>query len=195
MRVNLLQTGQRFAVSGFTDCINCNTPIPLQKTSMDNDPLTSAILHETFMRHALREAEAALAEDEVPIGAVVVRDGQVIAAAHNGREQLRDPTAHAEMIAITQAAAAMGDWRLEGCTLYVTLEPCPMCAGAIVLARLPRVVYGAADPKAGAAQSLFHLLDDPRLNHRAETISGVLAAECGEMLTRFFTRKRSEGKK
>ncbi|MEX2092628.1 MAG: nucleoside deaminase, partial [Pirellulales bacterium] len=101
-----------------------------------------------YMRLALREAEAAAAEDEVPIGAVIVRAGRVIAAAHNQREQLHDPTAHAEMIAITQAAGALGDWRLEGCTLYVTLEPCPMCAGAIVLARVPRVVYGAADPKA-----------------------------------------------
>jgi tRNA(adenine34) deaminase len=111
------------------------------------------------------------------------------------REQLHDPTAHAEMIAITQAAAALGDWRLERCTLYVTLEPCPMCAGAIVLARLPRVIYGAADPKAGAAQSLFHLLDDPRLNHRAEVVAGVLADECGEILSRFFEQKRREGKK
>ena len=144
------------------------------------------------MRLALREAQAALDEDEVPIGAVIVRDGQVIASAHNQREQLHDPTAHAEMIAITQAAAALGDWRLERCTLYVTLEPCPMCAGAIVLARIPPVVYGAADPKAGAAQSLFRLLDDPRLNHRAEVVAGVLADECGEILSRFFEQKRRE---
>jgi tRNA(adenine34) deaminase len=195
MPVKRLLPLQCSAMWGFAGRNNCNAfPIP-RTTSMDDDPPFSAISHQTFMRQALREAEAALAEDEVPIGAVVVRDGQVIAAAHNGREQLRDPTAHAEMIAITQAAAAVGDWRLEGCTLYVTLEPCPMCAGAIVLARLPRVVYGAADPKAGAAQSLFRLLDDPRLNHRAEVIPGVLAAECGEILTRFFARKRSQGKK
>jgi tRNA(adenine34) deaminase len=147
------------------------------------------------MRLALREAEAAAAEDEVPIGAVILRGGQVIASAHNQREQLRDPTAHAEMIAITQAAGVLGDWRLEGCTLYVTLEPCPMCAGAIVLARIPRVVYGAADPKAGAAQSLFQLLDDARLNHRAEVTAGVLAEECGALLTRFFEQKRKQGKK
>jgi tRNA(adenine34) deaminase len=147
------------------------------------------------MRLALREAEAAAAEDEVPIGAVILRGGQVIAAAHNQREQLRDPTAHAEMIAITQAAGVLGDWRLEGCTLYVTLEPCPMCAGAIVLARIPRVVYGAADPKAGAAQSLFQLLSDARLNHRAEVTAGVLAEECGKLLSRFFEQKRREGKK
>jgi tRNA(adenine34) deaminase len=150
---------------------------------------------EHFMRLALREAEAAGAEDEVPIGAVIVHAGRVIAAAHNQREQLHDPTAHAEMIAITQAAGVLGDWRLEGCTLYVTLEPCPMCAGAIVLARVPRVVYGAADPKAGAAQSLYQLLSDSRLNHRAEVTSSVLAQECGAILTRFFEQKRREGKK
>jgi tRNA(adenine34) deaminase len=152
--------------------------------------------HEEFMRHALREAQAALAEDEVPIGAVVVYsdptgEQRVIGAAHNQREQLRDPTAHAEMIAITQAAQALNNWRLERCTLYVTLEPCPMCAGAIVLARMQRVVYGAADPKAGAATTLYHILDDPRLNHRAEVISGVLAKECGEILSRFFKQKRN----
>jgi tRNA(adenine34) deaminase len=156
--------------------------------------------HEEFMRRALREAEAALAEDEVPIGAVIVYDdptnnsSRVIAAAHNQREQLRDPTAHAEMIAITQAAQALNNWRLEHCTLYVTLEPCPMCAGAIVLARMPRVVYGAADPKAGAATTLFQLLDDPRLNHRAEVVPGVLAEQCGQILSKFFAEKRSKAK-
>jgi tRNA(adenine34) deaminase len=154
-------------------------------------------LHEEFMRQALREAQAACDEDEVPIGAVVVYEDsagdtrRVIGAAHNQREQLRDPTAHAEMIAITQAAHTLGNWRLEGCTLYVTLEPCPMCAGAIVLARIPRVVYGAADPKAGAAATLFRLLDDARLNHRAEVVAGVLAEPCGQILSQFFQRKRS----
>lgn len=147
------------------------------------------------MRRALAEALAAMAEDEVPIGAVIVREGQVIAAAHNQREQLRDPTAHAEMIAITQAAAAVGDWRLEGCTLYVTLEPCPMCAGAIVLARVPAVVYGASDPKGGAVNTLYQMLDDARLNHRAEVVAGVLADECADLLSRFFEQKRREGKK
>jgi tRNA(adenine34) deaminase len=151
--------------------------------------------HIKFMRLALAEAEAALAEDEVPIGAVIVRGGQVIAAAHNQREQLRDPTAHAEMIAITQAAAVIGDWRLADCTLYVTLEPCAMCAGAMVLARLPIVVYGAIDPKGGAVTTLYQLLDDPRLNHRAEVSRGVLAAECGDILSRFFGEKRALGKK
>jgi tRNA(adenine34) deaminase len=162
---------------------------------MIDDSITAEPSDAHFMRLALREAEAAAAEDEVPIGAVIVHQGRVIASAHNQREQLRDPTAHAEMIAITQAAGVLGDWRLEGCTLYVTLEPCPMCAGAIVLARVPRVVFGAADPKAGAAQSLYHLLDDGRLNHRAEVTAGTLAAECGSILTRFFEQKRREGKK
>jgi len=163
---------------------------------MDYDFLTAAACHENFMQQALREAQAAMKEDEVPIGAIVVYDDpisderRVIAAAHNQREQLRDPTAHAEMIAITQAAQAVGNWRLERCTLYVTLEPCPMCAGAIVLARMPRVVYGAADSKAGAAATLFRLLDDPRLNHRAEVIAGVLAEPCGQILTQFFDLKR-----
>lgn len=148
------------------------------------------------MQQALREAQRAFDEDEVPIGALIVRDDastgdrRVIGIAHNQREQLRDPTAHAEMIAITQAAQAIGNWRLDSCTLYVTLEPCPMCAGAIVLARIPRVVYGATDPKAGAVTTLYQLVGDSRLNHRAEVISGVLAESCGEILSRFFQDKR-----
>ena len=146
---------------------------------------------EGFMRQALREAEAALAQDEVPVGCVIVRDGKVIARAHNRRETLKAPTAHAEMIAITQAAAVMESWRLEGCELYVTLEPCPMCAGAIVLARLKRVVFGAADPKAGACASLMNLVQDPRLNHRVELAAGVLAPECGGILSGYFRAKRS----
>lgn len=162
---------------------------------MTIDPLIAEPDHDEFMRLALREAERALAEDEVPVGAVVVQHGRVIAAAYNQREQLRDPTAHAEMIAITQAAGTLGSWRLDECTLYVTLEPCPMCAGAIVLARLPRVVFGAADPKAGAAMSLYRLLDDGRLNHRAEVVAGVLAGPCGEILSRFFAERRLQGKK
>ncbi len=151
--------------------------------------------HDRFMRAALEEAQVAMEEDEAPVGAVLVRAGRIIARAHNQREQLRDPTAHAEMIAITQAAAAIGSWRLEDCTLYVTLEPCPMCAGAIVQARIPRVVYGAADPKAGAVHSVFRLLNDARLNHRAEVTAGVLAESCGEILTRFFQKQRRLGKK
>jgi len=151
--------------------------------------------HERYMAMALAQAQQALAADEVPVGAVIVRDGTVLAAAHNGREQLRDPTAHAEMIAITQAAAALASWRLTRCTLYVTLEPCPMCAGAILQARLSRVVYGAEDPKAGAVKSLFELLNDTRLNHRAEVEAGILAEQCGQLLTDFFTQKRLLRKK
>ena len=147
------------------------------------------------MQIALEEAQLALQEEEVPVGAAIVHDGRLIARAHNQRERLRDPTAHAEMIAITQAAESLRSWRLEGCTLYVTLEPCPMCAGAIVQARVPTVVYGAADPKAGAVDSLYQMLSDPRLNHRVETIAGVLAAPCGEILSRFFQQQRRQGKK
>jgi tRNA(adenine34) deaminase len=147
------------------------------------------------MEMALAEAEAAAGEDEVPIGAVVVSFQRgVIGRAHNQREQLLDPTAHAEMIAITQAAQALRSWRLEDCALYVTLEPCPMCAGAIVLARLPLVVYGTTDPKAGACETLYQITSDPRLNHRARVIGGVLADRCAGVLSDFFARKRKSGK-
>src|SRR5262245_15726644 len=151
--------------------------------------------HDHYMRLALAEAEVALDENEVPIGAVIIRGERVIGAGHNQRETLKDPTAHAEMIAITQAAASLGDWRLESCTLYVTLEPCPMCCGAILQARIPTVVYGAADPKAGAVDSLFRLLSDNRLNHRCEIVPGVLADDCGRLLTEFFQAQRRLGKK
>jgi tRNA(adenine34) deaminase len=146
--------------------------------------------HERWMRLALDEARAAADEDEVPVGAIVVANGRVIGSGHNQREQLADPTAHAEMIAITQAAATLGSWRLEGCTLYVTLEPCPMCAGAILQARVPAVVWGAADPKAGAVETLYRLFEDSRLNHRVEHVGHVLADDCGRILTEFFRRKR-----
>ena len=152
-------------------------------------------MHQRFMQLALQEALLAQQEDEVPVGAVIVHDGHVIASAHNQREQLRDPTAHAEMIAITQAAEAMGSWRLDGCTLYVTLEPCPMCAGAILQARMPLVVYGATDPKAGAVASLLNLLEDSRFNHQSQVIGGVLEEPCGDILTRFFQQQRRLGKK
>jgi len=152
-------------------------------------------MHEQYMKLALQEAEAAFAEEEVPVGAVIVHQGRVIARAHNQREQLHDPTAHAEMIAITQAAEALQSWRLEDCVLYVTLEPCPMCAGAILQARIPEVVYGATDPKAGAVHTLFTLLDDERLNHCCLITSGVMMDPCSEILTQFFRQQRSMGKK
>ncbi len=145
---------------------------------------------DQLMQLALDEARAALAHDDVPIGAVVVHDGGVIGRGHNRREVDQDPTAHAEVLAIRQAAAVLGSWRLEGCTLAVTLEPCAMCAGAIVLARVPTVVYGATDPKAGAAGSLMDLLDDPRLNHRCEVVRDVRAQECGDLLRDFFRARR-----
>ena len=148
-----------------------------------------------FMRQALTLAEQALAADEVPVGAVITHGGRIIGAGWNQREALQDPTAHAEMIALTQAAASLESWRLEGCTLYVTLEPCPMCAGAILQSRIARVVYGARDPKAGADDSLYRLLDDSRLNHRAEVTGGVMADQCGAILSHFFQLKRQQGKK
>jgi len=144
------------------------------------------------MRIALREAKAAASEGEVPVGAVIVHEGRLAGKAHNQVEQLRDPTAHAEMIAITQAAAALGDWRLEGCILYVTKEPCVMCAGAIVLARIPLVVWGAADPLRGGAASRFQILQNADLNHRAEHLSGVLELECRDLLQQFFRERRAE---
>ena len=147
------------------------------------------------MQMAYREAEAALKEDEVPVGAVIVYQERVIASAHNQREQLKDPTAHAEMIAITQAAESLGSWRLEGCTLYVTLEPCLMCAGAIVQARVPEIVYAASDPKAGAVDTLYQTLTDSRLNHQVQVTSGVLLEPCSAILTQFFQEKRRQGKK
>ena len=142
------------------------------------------------MRKALAEAQRAAAIGDVPVGAVLVRDGKIIGRGHNRRELDGDPVSHAEMFAIRQAAHSVGDWRLEECTLYVTLEPCPMCAGAIILGRIPRVVYGVRDPKAGAAGSLMNLLQDDRLNHRAEVIEGILPEECGGILTDFFREIR-----
>ncbi|TYP52515.1 tRNA adenosine(34) deaminase TadA [Thermosediminibacter litoriperuensis] len=147
--------------------------------------------HEYFMREALKEARKAFEEDEVPIGAVIAYDGRIIARAHNLREGSRDATAHAEVLAIRAACDAMGTWRLTGCSLYVTLEPCPMCAGAIILARLDRVVFGAQDPKAGAAGSVVDLFSVERFNHHPEVVSGVLAEECGILLKEFFRQKRS----
>jgi tRNA(adenine34) deaminase len=145
---------------------------------------------EYFMRLALREATRALDHDDVPIGAVVVRGGEVIGAGHNEREVRSDPTAHAEMIALREAARVLGSWRILESVMYVTLEPCAMCAGAIVLARLPRVVFGTSDPKAGAAGSVLNVLDEPRLNHRPQVESGLLAEDCADLLRAFFAPRR-----
>ncbi len=145
---------------------------------------------EYFMRLALREAEHALKHDDVPIGAVVVHEGEVIAAGHNEREVRQDPTAHAEVLALREAAQAVGGWRVLDAVLYVTLEPCAMCAGAIVLARVARLVFGAYDPKAGAAGSVLDVTGEPRLNHRPEVAGGLLAAECGAVLSEFFASRR-----
>jgi tRNA(adenine34) deaminase len=150
----------------------------------------TAAEHEPWMRLAIAEANRALEYDDVPIGAVVVRDGAVIGAGRNERELRQDPTAHAEAIALREAAHALGSWRVLDATLYVTLEPCAMCAGAIVLARVPRVVYGCTDPKAGAAGSVLDVLSEPRLNHRPEVTGGVLAGECAALLTEFFAARR-----
>jgi tRNA(adenine34) deaminase len=145
---------------------------------------------EYFMQLAIREAQRAPEHGDVPIGAVVVRDGEVLGAGHNERELRQDPTAHAEVIALREAARALGSWRVLESVLYVTLEPCAMCAGAIVLGRVPRVVFGCADPKAGAAGSVLDVLGEARLNHRPEVAGGLLAADCAALLTDFFTSRR-----
>jgi tRNA(adenine34) deaminase len=142
------------------------------------------------MRLALREAQRASEHDDIPVGAVVVKDGEVIGSGHNEREVRADPTAHAEMIALREAARLLASWRVLDSVLYVTLEPCAMCAGAIVLARIPRVVFGTADPKAGAAGSVLNVLEEPRLNHRPQVESGLLAEECAELLRSFFSSRR-----
>jgi tRNA(adenine34) deaminase len=147
---------------------------------------------EYFMREALRQAQKAYVTDEVPVGAVVVREGKIIARAHNQVELLKDATAHAEMLALTQAEAAVGDWRLTNCDLYVSKEPCAMCAGAIVHTRIRRVIFGCADPSAGAAGSMINLLQTPSLNHRCDITSGVLQTECAAILQEFFRNHRQE---
>jgi tRNA(adenine34) deaminase len=145
---------------------------------------------ESFMKEALRQAQKALAQDEVPVGAIVVRGGRIIARAFNQVEMLKDATAHAEMLAITQAEAAVGDWRLNECDLFVTKEPCVMCAGALVHVRMRRVIFGCADPKSGAAGGAFNLLQSASLNHRCEIRAGVLTAECADLLRSFFQARR-----
>jgi tRNA(adenine34) deaminase len=162
---------------------------------LEQPPRRNVISHffprdDYFMRLALREAERALEHGDVPIGAVIVKDGELIGAAHNERELRNDPTAHAEMLALRQAASAVRSWRVLDCVLYVTLEPCAMCAGAIVLARVPRVVFGAADPKAGAAGSVLNVLDVQQFNHRPQHQGGLLAHESADLLRAFFADRR-----
>lgn len=142
--------------------------------------------NERYMNYAIREAQRAMECGEVPVGCVIVHEGEIIAKAHNQRETLQDPTAHAEVIAITAAAARLGSWRLENTRMYVTLEPCPMCAGAIILSRIPEVYFGASDPKGGACGSLLNLLADERFNHQPTLEGGLMASQCGGLLTEFF---------
>ncbi len=149
---------------------------------------------KNYMRLAIEQAKIAEENGDVPIGAVIVYQDQIIGKAYNQREQLQDPTAHAEIIALTQAAAALENWHLNGCTMYVTLEPCPMCAGALVLARIDRLVYGCDDPKTGAVTSLYNIVTDERLNHRLEVTSGVLEEQCRQQLQKFFIKRRIENK-
>ncbi|WP_127541142.1 tRNA adenosine(34) deaminase TadA [Paenibacillus illinoisensis] len=162
-------------------------PIPV-----DLSHLTGEQQHEFWMREAIAEALKAEALGEVPIGAVIVRHNRIVGRGYNLRETTLDSTAHAEMVAIRQASETIGAWRLLDCSLYVTLEPCPMCAGAIVQSRVPRVIYGTADPKAGCAGTLMNLLQEPRFNHRTEVIPDVLQPECSTMLTQFFRRLRKK---
>ena len=166
------------------------TSSAMSAEALEFDP--NVIVIERAMRAALVEARAALAHNDVPVGAVVIRGGEIIAARHNERELTGDPTAHAEVLALRDAAAAVGHWRLDDCTLVVTLEPCVMCAGALVNSRLGHLVYGAADPKAGAAGSCFDLIDTDVLNHRVPRTTGVLAEECGRLLVDFFSAKRRQ---
>jgi tRNA(adenine34) deaminase len=159
---------------------------------MDTDSQES--LDKRFMQMAIRQAAIAEENGDVPIGAVIVHENKIIAKAYNERQQLNDPTAHAEIIALTQASEAIGSWRLHGCTIYVTLEPCPMCAGALVLARIDRLVFGTEDPKTGACGSLYNIVQDSRLNHQVQITSGVLMEDCKEQLQAFFQRRRQENR-
>ena len=154
--------------------------------------MTNTKEDERFMREAVEQAKIAEENSDVPIGCVIVKDGQVIAKGYNQREQLQDPTAHAEIIALTAAAAAVESWRLNGCRMYVTLEPCAMCAGALVLSRMDKLIYGCDDPKTGACGSLYNIVQDERLNHKVEITSGVLAEDCSRQLQKFFARRRGE---
>ena len=157
---------------------------------MGANPTLSAMNHDQAMRLALTEASAAVEHEDVPVGALVIVGDEVVSSRHNERQLTGDPTAHAEILALRDAANQLGTWRLDGATLVSTLEPCPMCAGGAVNARIGHVVFGAHDPKAGAVETLYNLLADPRLNHQAHITSGVLADECGEILTTFFAKRR-----
>lgn len=156
------------------------------------DILDQTILDQRYMRMAIDQAFIAEENGDVPIGAVIVYENRIVAKAHNQRQLLNDPTAHAEMLALTQAAEAVGNWRLHGCTIYVTLEPCSMCAGALVLARIDRLVFGIKDPKTGACGSLYNIVQDDRLNHRVEITFGVMEEDCKTQLQAFFQRRREE---
>lgn len=156
------------------------------------DSLDQTILDQRYMRMAIDQAFIAEENGDVPIGAVIVYENRIVAKAHNQRQLLNDPTAHAEMLALTQAAEAVGNWRLHGCTIYVTLEPCSMCAGALVLARIDRLVFGIKDPKTGACGSLYNIVQDDRLNHRVEITFGVMEEDCKTQLQAFFQRRREE---
>ncbi|OHB57396.1 MAG: tRNA-specific adenosine deaminase [Planctomycetes bacterium GWF2_50_10] len=164
----------------------------MSQLESQNDSVFNARPDERFMQAAIRQALIAQENGDVPIGCIIVHQGQIIAKAYNEREQLCDPTAHAEILAITAASQHLESWRLHNCTIYVTLEPCPMCAGALVLARMERLVYGCSDPKTGSCGSLYNIVQDPRLNHRLEVTSGVLENECSAMLSDFFRQKREK---
>jgi tRNA(adenine34) deaminase len=158
------------------------------------DTTSQESLDQRYMRLAINQAAIAEENGDVPIGVVIVHENRIIAKAYNQRQQLNDPTAHAEIIALTQASEAIGSWRLHGCTIYVTLEPCPMCAGALVLARIDRLVFGTEDPKTGACGSLYNIVQDSRLNHQIEITSGILMEACKEQLQAFFQRRRLENR-
>src|SRR6266480_4112546 len=183
-KLKKLQTLRGSQRTSLCNCVTLLTVVALRMLEPPND--------EYFMREALRQAQKAYAADEVPVGAVVVRAGKIIARSRNQVELLKDATAHAEMLALTQAEAAVGDWRLIDCDLYVTKEPCTMCAGALVLTRIRRVIFGCTDPSAGAAGSVINLLQLPTLNHRCDVASGVLQDQCASILQDFFRKRRDD---
>ena len=173
-----------------------DSPTPCESHKVNQSDALIALENDSrYMTEAIKEAVAAFDEDEVPIGCVIVYQGKIIGRAHNQRETLKDPTAHAEVLAITQAANYLDNWRLTGCTMYITLEPCTMCAGALVLSRIDKVVYGPTDPKGGACGTLYNIVDDSNLNHRIEVVSDFMAEPSRKLLQDFFAQKRKQGKK